>query len=418
MNRKVVVTGLGAVTPLGLNVSTLWANIQAGKSGISKLSRFNAEVISTNRIPRIAGQVDLQRFRLFVAQNENLGIDASKISKVDLACLYGVASAREAILDACLSEEVLREAGVVAGCIYGGAETIDAGGRVFYRENARIKPSFIATAISSSLASQISIIHGCQGGSYTINAACATGAYAIHDAWFKIKHGLWDFAVVSCADACLTPMHLAGLGSMHQACSTRDCRPEEASRPFDIERDGFVPSEGGGAVVLETLERADARGAKIYAEVAGCAISSDASDMIQPNILGLVRCMRSALRTANMNPEDVVYVNAHGTSTKPGDPKEIEAINTVFGKNIAVSSSKSELGHLMGAAGVVEFCLTVLALIWGIIPPTINLQHVDPNCDLVDIVGPHARPIKTEGAFATNSCGFGGLNSTLIVKKV
>lgn len=423
MNRRVVVTGIGVVSPLGFNVETFWEKILAGKSAISA-SNINPEDFPVQSIPPIAGQIDRLEFAQLARQQERFGIDADVFCKVDYFNLYGVAAAKQAVLDdAKCSPEVLKTAGVVAGNIFGGVETADKGAHAIVNKK-RVRPSLIPATTSSALPGQVSIIYGTQGGAFAVNDACATGAAAVFIAWFFIKHGLWDIAIVPCSDAYMTAEYRAAFGNMQLACSKRVCDAEKASCPFDTARDGFVLSEGGAALVLETIEHALARGVSSfpYGELASCAMGSEAVGMIKPDVDGEVRCMRKALAIAGIEPDDVDCVKAHATSTIPGDIAEADAIGRVFAERrsqIPVIAPKSQLGHMMGAAGAIELIVAILAMRDGVLPPIINLQNIDPCCNngALNFVrgGPRQAPIR---AIMCNSFGFGGSDLSIIIRKV
>ena len=411
MKRRVVVTGLSAITPLGLDVETTWENAVAGKSGIQRIDVFDIEEYSS----QIAGMI-----KGFDPANY---IEKKDIKKVDPFIQYAIACAKQLIDDSGLKiEDHDRERmGVYIGCGIGGLPGIEKQKEILTdRGPSRVSPFFIPSVISNMASGHVSIITGAKGPNLTMVSACASGAHAIGEAAHVVSRGDCDIMITGGTEATICPLALSGFGSM-KALSTRNSNPEMASRPFDKDRDGFVIAEGASLLMLEEYEHAKKRGAKIYAELAGYGLSSDAFHMTNPaeNGEGAALAMRVALKNAEINPERINYINAHGTSTGAGDIAETKAIKSVFGshtQNLWISSTKSMTGHLLGAAGSLEATLSIKALITGIAPPTINLEYPDPQCDL-DYVPISAR----EGNFnyvMSNSFGFGGTNATLIFSKL
>lgn len=406
--RRVVVTGLGIVSPLGIGVKENWEAACAGRSGIALVSAFD----TTGFPSRIAGEIknfDVSRF-----------LPEKEARRMDRFIQLGMAAGIEAIADSGVevTEENAARIGVHLGSGIGGINTIEATTKIFLEKGLRrVSPFYIPMSIVNMLAGDLSVMFGLKGPNLSIVTACSTGTHAVGDAGRLIEYGDADVMIAGGAESAVTPTSLAGFGNA-KALSTRNDEPERASRPWDRDRDGFVLSEGAGVLVLEELEHARRRGARIYAELAGFGLSGDAYHMTSPpeGGEGAARCMHSALRNAGIDPQAVDYVNAHGTSTPLGDLAETLAIKTVFGehaKRLAVSSTKSMTGHLLGAAGGVEGVYTALAVYHGILPPTINLDHPDPECDL-DYVPGSARERKIKVALS-NSFGFGGTNGTIVL---
>jgi 3-oxoacyl-[acyl-carrier-protein] synthase II len=410
MKRRVVVTGLGLITPLGTGIQKTWEGICKGASGIDRITTFD-----TSESPvQIAGEVKDFNAEDFIERKE--------IKKMDVFIQYALSAGSMAIEDAGLkiTEENADRVGVIVGAGIGGIQTIERYHSVLLENGQRrISPFFIPMLITNLAAGQISMRFGARGPNSCVTTACAAGTHAIGDSFKIIQRGDADAMIAGGSESAITPLTIAGFANM-KALSSRNDTPQKASRPFDVERDGFVIAEGAGLVVLEELEVALARRAKIYAEVIGYGMTADAYHMTAPDPegRGVVNCMRMALRDAGIAPEAVNYINAHGTSTPYNDKHETSAIKHVFGKHahqLAVSSTKSMTGHLLGAAGGVEAALCALALSEGIIPPTINYEHPDPECDL-DYVPNHARPIDLENVIS-NSFGFGGTNACIVLKK-
>jgi 3-oxoacyl-[acyl-carrier-protein] synthase II len=410
MKRRVVVTGLGLITPLGTGIQKTWEGICKGASGIDRITTFD-----TSEFPvQIAGEVKDFNPEDFIERKE--------IKKMDVFIQYALSAGSMAIEDAGLkiTEENADRVGVIVGAGIGGIHTIERYHSVLLENGQRrISPFFIPMLITNLAAGQISMRFGARGPNSCVTTACAAGTHAIGDSFKIIQRGDADAMIAGGSESAITPLTIAGFANM-KALSSRNDTPQKASRPFDVERDGFVIAEGAGIVVLEELEVALARRAKIYAEVTGYGMTADAYHMTAPDPegRGVVNCMRVALRDAGIAPEAVNYINAHGTSTPYNDKHETSAIKHVFGEHVhqlTVSSTKSMTGHLLGAAGGVEAAFCALALSEGIIPPTINYEHPDPECDL-DYVPNHARHIDLENVIS-NSFGFGGTNACIVLKK-
>ena len=408
--HRVVITGLGAVTPIGLDAESTWEGIRAGRSGIGPITLFDPAGYDT----RIAGQVrDFDPTRW---------MERKEARRMDRFCQFGVAAAVQALKDAALpvNDETRDEIGVLIGSGIGGIRTLEEQAQVLLeRGPSRISPFLIPMLICDIASGMTSIILGLGGPNNCVVTACATGTNALGDAAAIVRRGDALAMLAGGAEAGITPLGIGGFCAMN-AMSTRNDEPERASRPFDAERDGFVMGEGAAVLVLEQLDFAQARGARILAEVVGYGMSADAYHMTHPapGGAGAARSMQRALRSAGLQPEEVDYVNAHGTSTGPNDKNETEALKTVFGEHayrMPVSSTKSMTGHQLGAAGAVEALLCTLAMRDGIIPPTINYEHPDPDCDL-DYVPNEARRAGIRVAMS-NSFGFGGHNATLILRK-
>jgi 3-oxoacyl-[acyl-carrier-protein] synthase II len=408
--RRVAVTGVGLVSPLGVGTAVNWEALLAGKSGIGPITRFDA----TDYPCRIAGEVkDFDPLDF---------LDKKEVKKSDTFIHYALAASRFAVEDAGLAIDAANadRVGVVIGSGIGGLPLIEATHKVLLEKGpSRVSPFFIPGQIVNLAAGQVSIRHGAKGPSSAPATACTTGLHAIGDAYRFIQAGEADAMIAGGAEAVITPLAVAGFCAM-RAMTTRNDEPEKASRPWDAGRDGFVISEGCGIVVLEDLEMAQRRGAAIYAEVVGYGMSADAYHISAPHPEGegAVRVMRVAMRDAEIAPEQIGYINAHGTSTPLGDLSEVLAIKTVFGDHaykLAVSSTKSCTGHLLGAAGGLETGILALAMRHQILPPTINLDHPGEGCDL-DFVPNAARPVELEYA-ASNSFGFGGTNASIILKR-
>ena len=410
MKRRVVVTGLGLITPLGTGIQKTWEGICKGASGIDRITTFDASEFPV----QIAGEVKDFNAEDFIERKE--------IKKMDVFIQYALSAGSMAIEDAGLkiTEENADRVGVIVGAGIGGIQTIERYHSVLLENGQRrISPFFIPMLITNLAAGQISMRFGARGPNSCVTTACAAGTHAIGDSFKIIQRGDADAMIAGGSESAITPLTIAGFANM-KALSSRNDSPQKASRPFDVERDGFVIAEGAGIIVLEELEVALARRAKIYAEVIGYGMTADAYHMTAPDPegRGVVNCMRVALRDAGIAPEAVNYINAHGTSTPYNDKHETSAIKHVFGEHVhqlTVSSTKSMTGHLLGAAGGVEAAFCALALSEGIVPPTINYEHPDPECDL-DYVPNHARHIDLENVIS-NSFGFGGTNACIVLKK-
>jgi 3-oxoacyl-[acyl-carrier-protein] synthase II len=408
--RRVVVTGLGLVSPLGTGVEKNWQAILEGRSGIRKITRFATDGFSS----RIAGEVPDFKAEDF--------IEAKEIKKMDLFIQFALGAAAMAMADSGLKieGEFADEVGVIIGVGLCGLDTIEVTHKALLDGGPRkISPFFIPKVISNLAAGHIAIRYGAKGVNWTPTSACASGTHAIGEAFHLIRRGLQDAVIAGGAEACITPLGVGGFAAM-KALSTRNDEPERASRPFDKERDGFIVGEGAGVLILEERGQALKRGAKIYAEVIGYAANGDAHHMTAPSPdgEGAARCMRLALKDAGVAPSDIDYINAHGTSTEYNDANETTAIKTVFGEQaakLAVSSTKSMTGHLLGAAGAVEGVYSALALYHGMLPPTINYEIPDPACDL-DYVPNKARKADIKVA-VSNSFGFGGTNACAIFRR-
>ena len=407
--RRVLVTGVGVVSPLGNDTETLWANLVAGVSGAAPITRFDASNLDT-------------RFACEVKDFTTDGVlNRKDARRMDRFVQFAVIAAHEAMNGARLDLDALQRdrIGVVLGSGIGGMETFEAQHRVLLeRGPGRVSPYFIPMIISDMAAGQVSIQFGLRGPNFGTVSACASGAHAIGEALRLLRAGDADVILAGGAESTITPMALAGFGAA-RALSTRNDDPQRASRPFDRDRDGFVIGEGAGVLVLETEEHARRRDAPILCELGGYGATADAYHLTAPaeDGQGAARAMWRALQDAGLAPEDVDYVNAHGTATPTGDPVEVQAVKSVFGEHahrLMMSSTKSMTGHLLGAAGGLEAVITALVLARGVVPPTINLEHADIRCDL-DFV-PHQARTRSVRAAVSNSFGFGGHNATLALK--
>lgn len=410
MKKRVVVTGIGAITPVGIGKDEFWQALLAGKSGITAISRFDASDYTT----RVAGEVkDFEPAKY---------IDKKEARRMDRCTQFAVAAARMAFEDSGLDLEKADRTriGVVVGTGIGGIDTLhDQYKTLFDKGPGRISPFFVPMMIANMAAGQTSITFGLQGPSTCVVTACATGTNSIGDAFKIIQRGDADAMVAGGTEACISPAAVAGFCAM-KAMSTRNDDPAKSSRPFEKERDGFVMGEGAGIVILESLEHALARGARIYAEIAGYGYNADAYHITAPAPEGIMaaKCMEMAIKDAGLTPNDISYINAHGTSTPLNDKNETLAIKSLFGEHaykLTVSSIKSMTGHLLGAAGGIEAIASVLSVVNDIVPPTINYETPDDELDL-DYVPNEARQQVVEVAIS-NSFGFGGHNATILVKK-
>jgi len=412
VERRVVVTGLGLVTPLGVGTKASWEAAIAGKSGVGMITRFDAKDLPS----RIAGEVKNFDPAAFM--------DKKEARRNDLFIQFGLAATHLALQDAGLpTDQPLGDrCGVIVGSGMGGLSTLEETHlTAVNRGHRKVNPFFIPSIIVNLAAGQISIKYGAAGPNFAPVSACATGNHAIGESMRHIMHGDSDLMITGGAEATITLLGISGFTAA-RALSERNDAPEKASRPFDKDRDGFVPGEGAGILVVEELEHARRRGARIYCELTGYAATADAFHITQPSGSGAERAMKICLDDAGLRPEDVQYVNAHGTSTPVGDIAEVKAMKAVFGDwahgpkaGLMVSSTKSMTGHLLGAAGGVEAAFTALALHHGIIPPTINVDNQDPECD-VDVVPNQAREVPIRVALS-NSFGFGGTNAVLALQK-
>lgn len=408
--KRVLVTGISMITPLGIGVEKSWQGLIEGKPGIRRITHFDASQFPT----QIAGEVE--------GFNPENYMETKEIKKMDRFIHFALAAAQLAVDDSGLkiTDSNAERIGVIVGSGIGGLQSIEHYHSVLMDKGPRkITPFFIPMLIINLASGQISMKVGAKGPNSAVATACATGSHAIGDAFRIIQRGDADVMIAGGTEAVITPLGIGGFNAM-KALSTRNDVPEKASRPFDTERDGFVMGEGAGIIILESYESALARGAKIYAEIVGYGMTADAYHITapSPNGEGAARCMEITLLDAGVKPSEVDYINAHGTATKFGDELETRAIKTVFGEyahKVAVSSTKSMTGHLLGAAGGVEAVICVLSIINNKVPPTINIDSPDPECDL-DYIPYQYREMSLNYAL-TNSFGFGGTNACLLFKK-
>ena len=407
--KRVAITGVGAVSPLGLDAPSMWRAALAGESGIGWISTFD-----TTGLPvRVAGEVK--------GFDPTQVVSAKEARKLERNVLLGVAAGREALDDAKLNGFDPDRVGVVFGSAIGGVPGIlEQHETLLQRGPDRVSPNFLPNVLVDSISGQLAITLGIRGPNYAVVSACATGSHAIGEAAEMIKRGSADAVLAGGTEACIVPLILAGFTAM-RGLAVEDENPPHASRPFDATRAGFVMSEGAGALLLEDWDAAEARGADIYAEVLGYGASNDAHHMAQPEpeAIGVAAMMRAALDRANVDPQRVGYINAHGTSTPLGDAAETKAIKDVFGEHayaLAVSSTKSMMGHTFGAAGAIEGIMCALAIRDGVLPPTINYRNPDPDCDL-DYVPNEAREAKVDVALS-NAMGLGGHNGCVLLGRV
>ena len=413
MARRVVVTGMSVVTALGSNLPEFWERLCAGKSGVSRLERFDCSDFKVN----FGGEV-----KDFKPEEHFEGKEARRLDRFSQ---FALASAQKAVKQSGIDfskESDPYRCGVIVGSGIGGLNEIEEQhSKLFDRGPSRVSPLMIPKLMVNAASGNISVFWGLKGPSSAVATACASASNAIGDAFRVIQHDVADVMIAGGSEAAITPMGLSGFARMG-ALSTRMDAPEAASRPFDRDRDGFVLSEGAGVVVLEEYEHAKSRGAPIFAEMLGYGVSSDGSHMTAPDPegTGAARAMMSSLKDAGLNFDQVGYLNAHGTSTPLGDKAETNAIKRVFGSHakngLCVSSTKSQLGHLLGASGGVEFVISILSMMHQLIPPTINLDNQDPECDL-DFVPNQARQVALDRVLS-NSFGFGGHNACLVVGKI
>jgi 3-oxoacyl-[acyl-carrier-protein] synthase II len=408
--RRVVITGLGILSPVGNDISTAWSNLLAGKSGIGPITRFDTSGYAT----QIAGEVRDFDVSAYMSSKEARHFDSF--------VHYGIAASAQALKDSGLevSESNADRIGVVIGSGIGGLPLIeDTHDELLKRGVRRISPFFVPGSIINMISGQVSIMFGLKGPNYALVSACTTGLHCIGDAARLIQHGDADAILAGGSEATVSPLGVGGFIAA-RALSTRNDDPETASRPWDRDRDGFVLGEGAGVVVLEEYEHAKKRGARIYAEILGFGLSADANHITAPDLDGARRCMLAALKNAGVQPEQIDYLNAHGTSTPLGDRNETDAIKAALGEDAArglvVNSTKSMTGHLLGGAGGIETVFTALAIHNQVSPPTINIFNQDPECDL-DYCANEAREMKIDYAMK-NSFGFGGTNGTLILRRV
>jgi 3-oxoacyl-[acyl-carrier-protein] synthase II len=411
MQRRVVVTGLGIVSPLGTGVIKNWEAACAGHSGIRKITKFDASLFTS----QIAGEVPD-----FKSED---WLDKQQIRRYDIFIHYALAAARMAMEDSLLKidDANAQRVGCITGTGLGGLSMLEEFHQILLEKGPkRISPFFIPGIIANMVPGMIAIQFGVRGPNQSIETACTSSCHAIGEAFRYIREGRVDAMITGGSEAVITPLALGGFCAM-RALSTRNDQPEKASRPFDKDRDGFVMGEGAGILVLEEMQQAKARGAKIYAEVAGYGLSADAYHITAPDPegKGAIACMKMAIEDAGLKPEEIDYINAHGTSTDLNDASETNGIKAVFGEHaykLAISSTKSMTGHLLGGAGGVEAVFSVLTIKNSMIPPTINYETPDPQCDL-DYVPNKARTAKVRTALS-NSFGFGGTNGTLLFKAI
>jgi 3-oxoacyl-[acyl-carrier-protein] synthase II len=417
--RRVVVTGLGLVTPLGGDVETTWSNLIAGKSGAGRITKFDA----SDQKCLIACEVK--------PKDHPWGFDANKRvdhkvqRQVDPFIVFGIDAAGQALEDAGLTdmtEEERFRAGCSMGAGIGGLPGIESESIVLYTKGpGRVSPHFVHGRLINLISGQVSIKYGLMGPNHAVVTACSTGAHSIGDAARMIKDGDADVMLAGGAESTVCPIGIAGFAQARALSTSFNDQPEKASRPYDRDRDGFVMGEGAGVVVLEEYERAKARGAKIYAEVIGYGLSGDAYHVTAPHPegSGAFRSMEMALRKAGLTPADIDYINAHGTSTPLGDELELGAVRRLFGDaigSVSMSSTKSAIGHLLGGAGAVETIFCILAMRDQIVPPTLNLDNPSESCEGVDLV-PHVAKRRPVRAVLNNSFGFGGTNASLVLRK-
>jgi len=411
MQKRVVVTGLGIISPVGNDVPTFWESLRSGKSGVDKLTSFDSSAFDSKIAAEVKG-FDPTIYK----------IPAKEIRRLEKFVQYSIAASTQAITDAGLEldKEDRTRIGVIIGSGIGGLYTIQEQTKIYLEKGpSRLSPFLIPMLLVNEAAGHVAISFGLKGPNSCVATACASGSHAIGDACRILQHGDADVMICGGSEGCIVPTGFGGFCAM-KALSTRNAEPQKASRPFDLERDGFVMAEGCGLVVLETLEHAQKRGARIYAEFSGYGMSCDAYHITAPDPAGYgaAQAMKAALKDAQLNPDEVDYINAHGTSTKLNDKVETKAIKLALGnqaKKVMVSSTKSMTGHLLGAAGGVEFVVCVLAIKDQVVPPTINYEYPDPDCDL-DYVPNTARTAKVDICLS-NSLGFGGHNATLAVKR-
>jgi len=412
MTRRVVITGLGFVTPLGNDVGSTWEGLLAGRSGAGPITRFDAAQSPVKFACEVKG-FDPGRF-----------LDKKEIRRYDLFAQFALGAAEQAVADACLTSNWdkvnLKRVGAIVGTGTGGLQTFEENARALFEKGpGRVSPFFVPMYMPNVAAALISMRYGAQGPNYCTVSACASSAHSVGDALEIIRNDQADIMIAGGAEAAITPLAVASFANM-KALSERNDSPETASRPFDIDRDGFVLGDGGAMVVLESLEHAERRGARILGEVLGYGLSADAYHITSPaeHGEGAQRAMRACLADGRLDPKDVGYINAHGTSTDQGDVAETEAVKAVFGdqaRKLIFGSTKSMTGHLLGGAGALEFGVSLMVATCGIIPPTINQFHPDPECDLDS--APNRKVERRVDVALSNSFGFGGHNVTLAVKR-
>jgi len=412
--RRVVVTGMGIICPLGLDIKETWQNILASKSGIKPIKYFDTERFNV----KIAGSIP-ENF------DPTLYMEPKEVRRMDLFIQYGLAAAHQAIEDSGLmkhtTDHLLERTGVMIGSGIGGLRMIEQTSVDFHINNAKVSPFFIPASLINLTSGHVSIKYGFSGPNHSVVTACATGLHAIGDAARLIKYGDADVMIAGSSEAAITPIGVAGFAAAKALSTSFNDTPEKASRPWDVNRDGFVMAEGAGVVVLEELEHAKKRGAKIYGEVLGYGLSGDAYHITAPapEHKGAEKAISRAMKDAGLNFNEVDYINAHGTSTKLGDTAELNLVQKMFhsvNPKVKMSSTKSAIGHLLGASGSVEFIFTMLAMSDNIAPPTINLEEPEPEV-IMDLVPLKAKEAEIKVAM-TNSFGFGGTNASIVVKKV
>lgn len=417
MVRRVVITGMGLLTPLGRGLKTNWSGLMAGRSGISRISSFD----TTDFVAKIAGQIPLGDTE-GAFQPESV-LSAKECRHIDPFILYGLCAAQDAMADsgyAPQTDEQKERSGVLVGSGIGGLQTIEQGSILVKEQGPRrLSPFFIPSALINLISGHISIKYGFEGPNHAVVTACATGTHAIGDAARIIQNDEADVMIAGGAEGAICPIGIAGFAQARALSTHYNDTPEQASRPWDKNRDGFVMGEGAGAVVLEEYEHAKKRGARIYAEVAGYAMTGDAHHITAPGGNGAGRAMKLALQRAGLSPDDVDYINAHGTSTPLGDMVEFNTVKALFGAGarVSMSSTKSAIGHLLGAAGAVEAIYSTLAIQEGAVPPTLNLAEPEEETQGFDLV-PNQAKEKPVRVAMSNSFGFGGTNGTLIFKKI
>lgn len=402
--KKIVVTGMGAVTPVGIGVDAFWKNITAGVSGIDTIKTFDPSELAV----QIAGEI-----KDFVPSDY---LPKDLVRKTDPFMQYAYIAAEEAIKQSNLKIEPERTGITMGTAMSGVATTAFTQDALSGASHKKVGPRFIPKILGNIAAANIAIDYNIQGPSFTVSTACSSGGDAINTACMCIQAGKADVMLAVGAESVLCPLVIYSLANA-KALSRRNDTPQTASRPFDISRDGFVIGEGGGALVLETEEHALARGAKIFAEITGCGNTNDAYHVTAPHPegRGAIACMKQAVADAGLSPSDIGYINAHGTATNKGDSVEVASIKAVFGENLPfVSSTKGATGHMMGAGGITEAIACIKTIETGVIPPTINLNEVDPECDGIDFVANTAKNAKIDYAMS-NAFGFGGQNSSIIV---
>ena len=407
MSNRVAVTGMGIISPLGNSIENFWNSIKNGKNGIKKISQFD----TSNYPVHIAGEcdIDLKSY-----------IDAKQLNKIDRFTAFAIIAAKQAIKNSNITPENINKekAGVIIGSGIGGMNTFENQHTRLLKNPRRVSPFFIPAMIPDIASGYIALNNDFKGVNYSVVSACASATHSIGDAFRSIKHGYSDLIIAGGSEASITPMAVAGFANMKALSKNPD--PNTASKPFDLNRDGFVMSEGAGILILENLDHAANRGAKIYAEIKGFGASADAYHITSPHpeAIGAIQSMKSALEEANLKNEDIDYINAHGTSTKYNDMTETKAIKSIFkehSENLLISSTKSMIGHCLGASGALEAIATILSINESVVTPTINYANPDPDCDLNYV--PNERVSKDINNALSNSFGFGGHNGTLAIGK-